>query len=92
MKPRSATTPPETITIEPGYRDAWVCICGNHPADDGFKECLEDGTCVEPTPASGWDGLYLCRTCGRVIDQDTLHVIAIHPEASFYYVAKESKP
>lgn len=65
----------ERITLEEGYEDEWVCVCGNTAIDSGFFPCLLDGTEVEPTEADGWVNLYRCAECGRVINQDTLDVV-----------------
>lgn len=49
---------------------SWICRCGNVAEADGFDPCLEDGTEVEPTVDGPWAGrLYVCRRCGRIIDQ-----------------------
>ena len=63
----------ERISHEEGDSDAWVCICKNVPADDGFYPCNERGEEVEPV--EGWDGLYVCASCGRIINCDTLEVV-----------------
>lgn len=56
--------------------DWWVCRCGNKPDGDGFASCSEIGERCEPTIGE-WDGKHwLCETCYRVIDGDTLEVIA----------------
>jgi hypothetical protein len=64
----------EFITHDKGDEHAWTCICGNRPIDDGFYPCDDKGQEVEPT--SGWNGLYVCDRCGRVVDQHTLEVMA----------------
>lgn len=64
----------ERITHEPHDRDAWICICGNMPHDDGFYPCDEHGDEVDPD--NRWHGLHVCDRCGRIIDQETLEVIA----------------
>ena len=61
------------ITQEAGNRDAWVCVCGNVPHDDGFYPCDKTGNEMEPV--TGWSGLYVCYRCGRIINQDSLEVI-----------------
>ena len=72
----TTTGAPETITAALA-EDAWVCICGNEPHLDGFY-AYADGHEVEPTPED-WDGVhYFCASCFRVIDQNTLAVVA-HP-------------
>ena len=63
----------EHIAHEPGNPDAWVCICKNEPSDDGFYPCNEQGD--EVNPIAGWDGLYVCNRCGRIIRQETLEVL-----------------
>lgn len=64
-----------TITHEPGNKDAWVCLCGNEPSENGFYPCNELGVEVEPTEKD-WNGkLYVCNQCGRIINQHTLEVI-----------------
>lgn len=56
----------------------WLhCLCDNTPDASGFQTCLADGTPVEPTADGPWDeSSYLCLDCGRVINYDTLAVIA----------------
>ena len=66
----------EYIATEQSDRDAWHCICGNTPSGDGFFPCDEKGNEMEPNIGSNWNGLYVCARCGRVIEQDTLKVIA----------------
>ena len=55
----------------------WLhCLCDNTPDMDGFQPCLADGAEVEPDADGPWDGkLYLCCSCGRIINQDTLEVV-----------------
>lgn len=72
--------PKEFITHEAGNDEAWVCICGNTPTDDGFYCCDTEGNEVEPTIDSGWTNLYVCARCGRIIQQDTLEVIGRNPK------------
>ena len=61
------------ITSEAGDRDAWICICGNRPIDDGFYSCDSNGNEVDPNEQ--WiSGLYVCARCGRMIRYDTLEV------------------
>ncbi|HEY0105105.1 MAG TPA: hypothetical protein VGB91_03405, partial [Rhizomicrobium sp.] len=55
---------------------AWVCLCGNTPDGDGFAACNADGLEIEPAVRSGWDGLYVCNRCGRIVDQKDLSVVA----------------
>ncbi len=65
----------EHIKREKADKDAWVCICGNTPADDGFYPINEDDREVEPTPEEWKTNQYFCDRCGRVIDQNTLEVV-----------------
>jgi hypothetical protein len=62
----------EHITHEPRNNEAWVCICGNKPARDGFYTCDEAGNEVEPTATDWKTGWYVCARCGRMIDFETL--------------------
>jgi hypothetical protein len=66
---------PEYITCEPGALDAWVCLCGNTPAAEGFYPCDALGKEVEPTPADWTTGSYVCARCGRIISQKSLEVV-----------------
>jgi len=43
--------------------DEIVCQCGNQPHTDGFYPCDSNGTEIEPTLDSDWDGLYICPRC-----------------------------
>jgi len=62
------------ITHEPQDVDAWVCICGNMPSENGFYPCNIEGTEVEPDEY--WNGrLYVCNQCKRMIDQNTLEIV-----------------
>lgn len=70
----------EKITALKSDRDAWLCICGNTPTSDGFYPCDEDGNEMEPSKGSGWNGLYVCGRCGRVINQETLEVVGRNPQ------------
>lgn len=63
----------EKITHETGNPEAWKCICGNTPDSGGFDPCDAQGNEMEPV--EGWDGLYVCDDCGRIINQDTLEVV-----------------
>jgi len=55
--------------------DWWVCRCGNQPDGDGFASCSQIGERCEPTIGE-WDGKYwLCESCYRIIDGDTLEVV-----------------
>ena len=51
-----------------GEGDDWQCSdCGNTPDSGGFFPALNNGTLIEPTHDSGWDGHYACGDCGKVI-------------------------
>lgn len=63
------------IKHEPGDDDAWICLCGNTPSDDGFYPIDDSNHEVEPTEDDWKTNHYFCNTCGRVIDQKTLQVI-----------------
>lgn len=64
------------IIHEPQDRDAWVCLCGNMPSENGFYPCDTEGNEVDPAPGE-WDGeLYVCNQCKRIINQETLEVVA----------------
>ena len=54
------------IPFEEGGIDSPVCTCKNTPHTSGFDTCLADGTVVEPTVDSAWEGLYLCNDCHLV--------------------------
>ena len=69
------TNLPEYIKRESQDADAWVCHCGNMPHTDGFYPCDKDGHEVEPNLGGDWQNLYVCASCGRIIDQDTLEVV-----------------
>jgi hypothetical protein len=63
----------ERIIGEPGSDEAWICICGNTPVSDGFYPCDAEGNEMEPVV--GWNDLYVCARCLRIIDQIRLDVI-----------------
>lgn len=65
----------EHINHEKGNPDAWVCLCGNTPSDDGFYPIDESNHEVEPTAEAWKTNQYFCNQCGRVIDQHTLEVV-----------------
>ncbi len=65
----------EKISHEDHDDTAWVCLCGNTPDSDGFATCNANGDEVEPTIGSGWDDLYVCNRCGRIVDQKDLSVV-----------------
>lgn len=54
---------------------SWTCVCGNIAEDCGFFPCDERGAQVEPdhwtTPT------YVCDSCGRIIDVNTLEVVGV---------------
>ena len=65
----------EKITYEGDDDTAWLCLCGNTPDSDGFATCNANGVEIEPTTGSGWDDLYVCNRCGRIVDQENLAVV-----------------
>jgi hypothetical protein len=63
------------ITHEPQDKDAWLCLCGNQPSEDGFYPVNSNGMEVEPTKED-WDTEnYICNRCGRIINQNTLEIV-----------------
>jgi len=67
----------EHITHESGSDEAWICICKNTTDADGFFPCDDKGDEIEPV--TGWDSLYVCARCGRIIEQSTLAVGGRNP-------------
>jgi hypothetical protein len=67
-------TPKGKIVHEAGNDEAWICLCRNTPVSHGFYPCDKDGNKVEPT--AGWDDLYICAQCGRIINQNSLEVVS----------------
>jgi hypothetical protein len=67
----------ELITHETGNAEAWICICGNRPNYDGFFPCNQNGD--EMNPGKGWEDLYVCGRCGRIINQHSLEVVGRNP-------------
>ncbi|MEV6608843.1 hypothetical protein [Kutzneria sp. NPDC051319] len=65
----------EYVTHEPGDEDSWVCICGNTTSGDGFAPVDPHDHEVEPTDDAWKTRQLACRTCGRVINRDTLAVV-----------------
>lgn len=64
----------EKIIHQDGESDAWLCVCGNEPWEDGFYPCSKDGIPCEGGPE--WEGTYyICDRCGRIINEDTCYVI-----------------
>ncbi len=70
----------EFIKHEPNDEGAWICLCGNMPAQNGFFPCDENGNEVEALEGSNWKDLYVCAECGRIINQYTLEVLGQNPE------------
>ena len=62
-------------SISEASPDSWLCTCGNEPTMEGFFPCDETGRPVEPTYKEWTTGWYVCDSCGRIIDQETLHVV-----------------
>lgn len=67
----------EKISYENGSEEAWVCICGNRSASEGFFPCDLRGNEVDPVAGSNWSGVYACARCGRMIHQLTLEVVGV---------------
>jgi len=67
----------EHISHQPGNSEAWVCLCGNRTDLDGFFPCDDNGN--EVIPVQGWENLYVCFRCGRIIDQFSLEVTGRNP-------------
>lgn len=64
-----------------GTTDWFQCLCGNQPNYDGFYSCRSTGEIVSPTLYGEWDGIsYLCERCSRIINGNTLEVIAVCSE------------
>lgn len=62
--------------IKAPAEDWWVCVCGNEPHTGGFYP-YHEGREVEPIAGGPWDGVhYVCADCCRVINQETLEVVA----------------
>ncbi len=76
------TVKKQFIIHDPQDRDAWICVCGNRPIDQGFYPCDANGNELDPVKGSGWSGLHVCDGCGRVIDQKTLKVVGRKPRSS----------
>jgi len=70
----------EKVTLDGGEL---VCVCGNTPRSSGWEPvvlrevgAIRELIVVEPDDER-WDGLlYGCLECGRVVDQNTLVVVA----------------
>ena len=72
------------ITHEAGNREAWICVCGNTPCDDGFYTCDSLGNEVEPD--HHWTTeLYVCHQCGRMIHFETLKIMGRNDEIAQAY-------
>jgi hypothetical protein len=72
------------IECEKRNKDAWICLCGNQPRSDGFYPCDKEGNEMEP--ADGWDSLYVCLRCGRIIEQNSLRVVGHNPKPKLLVV------
>jgi hypothetical protein len=70
----------EFINHEAGNHEGWICLCGNTPVGAGFYPCDIHGNEMVPTLESGWDDLYVCANCGRIIRQQSLEIVGINPE------------
>jgi hypothetical protein len=74
-------TPSDALGKIKSVDDWWTCICGNQPDREGFFPCNAEGDQVEPTPAEWKKPLYVCASCGRIINQKTLDVIGRNPSS-----------
>jgi len=63
----------EHITHEAS--NPWICICHNQPDYYGFYPCEREGNEVEPV--EGWQGLYVCGDCGRIIKASSLEIVGL---------------
>jgi hypothetical protein len=76
-KIKSMTSAKERIAHEPGSDESWICLCGNRPDSDGFFPCDSNGNEVQPV--DGWNNLYVCFRCGRIVDQGTFEIVGQNP-------------
>ena len=60
--------------------DEIVCDCGNTPHSDGFQPCGVSGQRIEPTVDDGWDGLYVCDRCQKVLNIQELPIVIDYKE------------
>ena len=65
------------IKHEKGDPECWICKCGNTPSGDGFYACDEEGHEVEPVEGEWAGRLYICNSCGVIIDQETLEIVGL---------------
>jgi hypothetical protein len=66
--------------LSPHFQDRASRRGVNTPVGHGFYPCDERGNETEPSKGSGWNGLYVCDKCGRIIWQETLEVIGQNPD------------
>ena len=67
---RSKNNMKEEILKKSEYGEFISCICGNDAMDSGFYPCDSLGN--EVVPDDKWNGkLYVCFSCGRIVDQFT---------------------
>jgi hypothetical protein len=71
----------EKIAHAEGNEEAWICVCGNTPTDDGFYPCDQDGNEMEPV--KGWQDLYVCDRCRRIVNQHSLEVVGQKANVTF---------
>ena len=62
------------IGRESAAPDAWLCVCGNTPHENGFFACNWAGEGVLPIAFMWSPPLCCCNRCGRIIDADSLAV------------------
>lgn len=46
------------------------CTCGNTSDSEGFYPCDKEGEKIEPTTENGWEGLFVCDRCNKIIVTD----------------------
>lgn len=67
----------ENLNHQQSHPDAWVCVCGNDPTDQGFYPCDINGDNVEPAAEQCKSALYLCKRCGQIIHEEILEMVGV---------------
>jgi len=72
--------------------DLWRCLCGNTTGKQGFRPCDNAGNEVEPV--AGWNCLFVCDQCGRIIDGNNRKVVGLRtrPKATLYEPGARKMP
>ena len=73
------------IEHEEGNQEAWVCVCESTPGGEGFYPSDADGNEMEPIIGSDWRNLYVCASCGRIINMETLEIVGQNLKPKFMY-------